>query len=270
MTSAGTEYPRAFALPPTLWRIAFTLGISVLFGLYFSTRNVAPTEIVVARAVVVGLAAMLGFSFFERWPRVLPGWLPRWSLQLLGVVATVSAGAWCAYWITTGGNPDFPHHFDRYRDYRDLIFVGTLFAPLIALCAIVHQREALARKLASSQDRIAPAAPLRWLRAAVGRAVRTIAIEDVDFLRAEQKYTTVAWRDETGKAREGLMRMPIKDLIALLDPAQFVQVHRSVVVNLRAISHVTRGENETAELHLRNRGDVLPVSRRYLHLFRRM
>jgi DNA-binding LytR/AlgR family response regulator len=47
-------------------------------------------------------------------------------------------------------------------------------------------------------------------------------------------------------------------------------VHRSVVVNLSAISHVRRGENETADIHLKGREDVLPVSRTYLHLFRQM
>jgi DNA-binding LytR/AlgR family response regulator len=47
-------------------------------------------------------------------------------------------------------------------------------------------------------------------------------------------------------------------------------VHRSVVVNLRAISHITRGDNETADIHLKGRDEVLPVSRGYLHLFRQM
>ena len=47
-------------------------------------------------------------------------------------------------------------------------------------------------------------------------------------------------------------------------------VHRSVVVNLRAISHVTRGLNETADIHMKGRSEVLPVSRSYLHLFRQM
>ncbi len=47
-------------------------------------------------------------------------------------------------------------------------------------------------------------------------------------------------------------------------------MHRSVVVNLRAISHVARSLNETADIHLKNRGEVLPVSRSYLHLFRQM
>ena len=58
--------------------------------------------------------------------------------------------------------------------------------------------------------------------------------------------------------------------MAQLDPSQFAQVHRSVVVNLRAISHVKRHDNETAEIHLKGRDAVLPVSRNYLHLFRQM
>jgi len=55
-----------------------------------------------------------------------------------------------------------------------------------------------------------------------------------------------------------------------LDAEQFAQVHRSVVVNLRAISHVKRHHSETAEIHLKGRDDVLPVSRNCLHLFRQM
>jgi len=55
-----------------------------------------------------------------------------------------------------------------------------------------------------------------------------------------------------------------------LDPGQFVQVHRSVVVNRRAISHFKRLPNETGEIHLRGREEVLPVSRSYLSLFRQM
>jgi DNA-binding LytR/AlgR family response regulator len=60
----------------------------------------------------------------------------------------------------------------------------------------------------------------------------------------------------------------LKSLIEQLDPAQFQQIHRSVVVNLSAVSHVARSENETADLHFRDRTDVLPVSRTYLHLFK--
>ncbi len=111
--------------------------------------------------------------------------------------------------------------------------------------------------------------PLRWIRAQTGRTVRLIAIDDVDYLRSDAKYTLVAWRD-AGKPAEAVVRTPLKDLLEQLDPDQFAQVHRSVVVNLRAISHITRHDNETAEIHLKGRRDVLPVSRNYVHLFRQM
>jgi DNA-binding LytR/AlgR family response regulator len=110
---------------------------------------------------------------------------------------------------------------------------------------------------------------LRWIRAQAGSTVRLIAIDDVDYLRSDAKYTIVAWRDG-GKPAEAVVRTTLKDLLERLEAEQFAQVHRSVVVNLRAISHVKRHDNETAEIHLKGRNDVLPVSRHYLHLFRQM
>ncbi|MBL8272807.1 MAG: response regulator transcription factor, partial [Xanthomonadales bacterium] len=133
--------------------------------------------------------------------------------------------------------------------------------------------EALLQQLAAQLARMqggAAAAPLRWIRAQVGQTLRLIPVEDVDYLRSDTKYTRVAWRGDAGQPGEAVVRIPLKELVAQLDPAQFAQVHRSVVVNLRAISHVTRGDNETADIHLRGRKDVLPVSRSYLHLFRQM
>jgi DNA-binding LytR/AlgR family response regulator len=136
--------------------------------------------------------------------------------------------------------------------------------------APAHDLDALLEQLARVLN--PPAAPqtLRWLKASVGATVRLIAVEDVDYLRAEEKYTQVAWRDDAGEPREAVIRTSLKDLLPQLDAAQFAQVHRSVVVNLSAVSHVTRGENETADLHLKRRKEVLPVSRSYLHLFRQM
>jgi len=110
---------------------------------------------------------------------------------------------------------------------------------------------------------------LRWIRAHAGKTMRLIAIDDVDYLRSDAKYTIVAWRDG-GKAAEAVVRTPLKELLEQLDAEAFAQVHRSVVVNLRSISHVKRHDNETAEIHVKGREDVLPVSRNYLHLFRQM
>lgn len=128
----------------------------------------------------------------------------------------------------------------------------------------------LIERIAAQLRRDAKPAPLRWLRVSVGNTLRLVAVEDVDFLRSDEKYTLVAWRGEGGRACEGVVRTPLKELLAQLDADVFQQVHRSVVVNLRAIAQVVRGDNETAQIHLKTRGEVLPVSRAYLHLFRQM
>lgn len=126
-------------------------------------------------------------------------------------------------------------------------------------------RELAARLAAAPRD-----PRLRWLRAGSGQATRLIPVEEIDFLRADEKYTLVGWRGDGARPGEALVRTPLKELAGQLDPERFVQVHRSVIVNLGAVSHVTRGPNETATIHLKDRPETLPVSRAYLHLFRQM
>jgi len=136
--------------------------------------------------------------------------------------------------------------------------------PAQATDALLAQlAEALAR-------RDEAAAPLRWIRAGVGQQVRMIPVDAIAFLRSDEKYTLVAWRGDDGQPAEALIVTPLKSLLGQLDARRFVQVHRSCVVNLEAVSHVTRGLNETAQLHLKGRAEVLPVSRTFTHLFKQM
>ena len=130
--------------------------------------------------------------------------------------------------------------------------------------------DALLEQLATRLREKTGPEPLRWLRASVGQVLRLIAVDEIDFLRSDEKYTRIGWRGDAGQPGEALIRTPLKELVAQLDDTQFVQVHRSVVVNLRAISHVTRSDNETAHIHLKGRAEVLPVSRTFLHHFRQM
>ncbi len=131
--------------------------------------------------------------------------------------------------------------------------------------------EELLAQLSARLSTPAPqAAPLRWVRATVGEQLRLIPVDSIDFFRSDDKYTLLAWRDDEGRPAEALLRLPLKDLLGQLDGSVFVQVHRSVVVNLQSVHHVTRGFNETADIHLKGRQEVLPVSRTFLHLFRQM
>ncbi|HRI18043.1 MAG TPA: LytTR family DNA-binding domain-containing protein [Burkholderiaceae bacterium] len=126
--------------------------------------------------------------------------------------------------------------------------------------------EAVLEHLADElRHRAAPRAWLRWIKASVGTSVRLIPVEQVAFLRSDEKYTLVVW-----DGGEALIRKTIRELADELDPERFAQVHRSVIVNLHRVREVTRGLNETAEVHLAGRSEVLPVSRSFLHLFRQM
>ena len=115
----------------------------------------------------------------------------------------------------------------------------------------------------------APAPPLlRWIRAGIGNSVRLIPVEDIDYMKADEKYTLVAWRGDGGRPGEALIRTPLKTLLEQLDPAQFKQVHRSAVVNLASIAHATPIKNEKAELHFKHRPEVLLVSRTFFQIFK--
>ena len=134
----------------------------------------------------------------------------------------------------------------------------------------VSDIDPLLQQLAAQLQRESSPAPLRWLRAQVGQKLRLIPVDEVVYLQSDTKYSLIAWRGGAGQAEDALVRTPLKELVAQLDPNQFAQIHRAFAVNLQAVSHVTRNDNETGSVHLKGRADILPVSRSYLHLFRQM
>ena len=134
----------------------------------------------------------------------------------------------------------------------------------------VRDDDALLRDLAQRIARARVPATLRWVRAQVGHAVRLIAVDRIDYLRSDSRYTLVAWRQDDGSPAEALVSMPLKALLAQLDAEQFVQIHRATVVNLERVSHVVRGAHETADVHLKGRSEALRASRNFNHVFRQM
>ena len=129
-----------------------------------------------------------------------------------------------------------------------------------ALSAMLERlTAALPGKLAGTAE------PLAWLTASTGNATRLIQVDEVLYFRADHKYTTVMTA-----AGEALLRKPIKELLDVLDPSVFKQIHRSTVVNLRAIETVTRDETGRGLLKLKARPEVLTVSQPFMHLFRAM
>lgn len=129
-------------------RVRFTLLASMPFGLLFSVASQTTMLVWVSRTVMVGIAAMLMFGLFEQWPKRLPRRLPRSLLQLAGIVVAVPLAAAVAYILTTGGDPQFETDRARVMGYAQLTIAGLLFAPWIAVGAMLKQRDLFAREQA--------------------------------------------------------------------------------------------------------------------------
>jgi DNA-binding LytR/AlgR family response regulator len=105
----------------------------------------------------------------------------------------------------------------------------------------------------------------RWIRTQDKESIRLIPVDEVDYFKAEDKYTLVMTKDG-----ESLIKKSIKELAQELDPAQFWQIHRGTIVNVSKIDKVSRSLTGRGMLKLKGRPDLLTVSRNYLHLFKQM
>ena len=124
--------------------------------------------------------------------------------------------------------------------------------------------QALLARLVAQQPR-APA--LQSLQASVGKEVRLIRVEDVLYFESDARYTRVVYAED-GQQKDALLRTPLKDLIAQLDPERFTQVHRSVIVAASRIASAIRDDEGGMQLRLRGCADLLPVSRPFQPLFK--
>jgi DNA-binding LytR/AlgR family response regulator len=133
-------------------------------------------------------------------------------------------------------------------------------APAVGDRAALMQRvQSLAAPPAEPSERI------KVIRAGVGNTVRMIPVVEVVCFEATEKYVNVV--TPTGEA---LVRMSLRELMSRIDSADFIQVHRSVMVNTNAILSATRDEIGHYSLALRGLQRPLKVSRAFGHLFRPM
>jgi len=123
---------------------------------------------------------------------------------------------------------------------------------------------ALLARLAAREG-LAAAAPLRWIRASLGPSMRLIAVDDVVYFQAEDKYTKVVTAEG-----EALIRKAIRELFDELDQEAFWQVHRGTIVNLRAIDRVDRDWRDQPVIVLKGRAERLTVSRTFAPRFKAM
>lgn len=136
------------------------------------------------------------------------------------------------------------------------------------LASGTHDAGALAdlvARLGTSIAHTSKEPPLVWLTASAGAETRLIMVEDIAYFQSDTKYTVVMTA-----AGESLLRKPIRELLDVLDPTIFKQIHRSTIVNLRAVASVTRDETGRGIVKLKTRPETLSVSQPFMSLFRNM
>ncbi|MFZ3323337.1 MAG: LytTR family DNA-binding domain-containing protein [Usitatibacter sp.] len=139
--------------------------------------------------------------------------------------------------------------------------------------------ERLRRKIAAAEKppalddvlaRLARAIPgggakLRWVRALKGELVQQIAVDDVLYFQASDKYTCVMTREG-----ESLIRMALAELAEQLDAEVFWQIHRATVVNMNEVAATRRDLSGRVFVKLKDGKTELPVSRAYAQRFKQM
>lgn len=106
---------------------------------------------------------------------------------------------------------------------------------------------------------------LSWLRAGQGDTTELIAVADVVYFKSEHKYTSAFTA-----AEEHVLRTSLKELAEQLDPDQFWQIHRGIIVNVGDIANARRDLRGRYTITLRRRKDQVRSSQAYGHLFKHM
>lgn len=111
-----------------------------------------------------------------------------------------------------------------------------------------------------------PAGPrLHYILAGQGATTCNLDVAEVRFFHADDKYTVVS-----STRGEHLIRTPIMELAAQLDPERFWQVHRSTIINRAWLEGTRRDEASRLFVRMRGHAGELPVSRAFVHLFKAM
>ena len=142
-------------------------------------------------------------------------------------------------------------------DYLLKPFTRARFAAAVArlLEGSNQERGSLGQALAQATGaRSAPARLERILVRDRGR-IFPLAAGEIEYMKADSKYTVIVARGQNF-----LVRIGISELEAQLDPARFVRIHRSALVNLDFVESMRADDQSQLQVHMRD-GTVLGANR---------
>lgn len=202
---------------------------------------------------------------WDTWRRHLPWYvLASVVFSVVHVVGMVALRQ-LAY-ATQGDIYDFGHWPTElfYEYLKDVRSFG-LFVGLIEGYRLLRRRLQGEARLLDAPDEGPPVEPLerpeRFLVRKLGRDF-LIAAAEIEWLQAAGNYVNLRVR-----GHDYPLRSTLGSLESRLDPARFLRIHRSYMVNFDQIASIEPLESGDARVHLRDK-TVLPCSRRYREALR--
>ncbi|CAK3314943.1 Uncharacterized response regulatory protein VPA0021 [Vibrio crassostreae] len=136
------------------------------------------------------------------------------------------------------------------------------------IAALMNQLQQLSQSTSQQPPYRPQQKYLTWLKASVGEDIHLIAVDDVAYFKAEDKYVSIFKKGQGGSLEEFILRVSLKELNTQLNPDEFWQIHRSVVVKVSAIDKVKKGLSGQMSAYVS--GEKLPISRASQALFKGM
>lgn len=118
--------------------------------------------------------------------------------------------------------------------------------------------------LAGAQRAVEPALPLEWILVRSGITMIPVNLTAIMNIEAQDDYVLLH-----GKGRDYLASIRMHELEDRLPSPPFMRVHRSHIVNLDHVAHVTSGIEARLSVTMTN-GAVIPVSRERARELRRL
>ncbi len=156
----------------------------------------------------------------------------------------------------------FTTAYDQYAlkafDFHAVDYLLKPFSQQRFDAALMQARKLLGQNQPVINDLIAATAPTTALTRILIRdrnQVHIIAVDQLDYVEAQDDYINIY---SAGKSF--LKTQRLSELEAQLDPAKFVRVHRSFIINMAQLKCIERAAKDTHVAVLQN-GALIPISR---------
>jgi hypothetical protein len=205
----------------------------------------------------------------RRWPLRLDTWRQSLKVHLalsvpfcLAHVGLMIVLRMFAYWAILGWHYHFGSDWLRQLGYEYLKDIRTYFSFLVLIAGygLLLRRLQGEASLLAEPDEGPPVEPVdrpeRFLVRKLGKEF-LVAAREIEWLQASGNYVNLRVR-----SRDYPLRATMAGIEERLDPARFVRVHRSYLVNLDYLAEIEPLDTGDARLTMRD-GATLPCSRRF-------